>query len=30
MNGKRPLTLAMIRALHARFEIPIESLVATD
>lgn len=28
MNGRRPLTLAMIRALHSEFDIPIASLVA--
>jgi HTH-type transcriptional regulator/antitoxin HigA len=27
LNRKRPLTLAMIRRLHARWEIPAESLI---
>ncbi len=27
LNRKRPLTLEMIRELHARFEIPLESLI---
>lgn len=28
LSGKRSLTLEMIRKLHARFDIPLESLVA--
>jgi len=28
LSGKRPLTLEMIRQLHDRFDIPLESLVA--
>jgi len=30
LNGKRPLTLAMIRNLHRDFGIPAESLIGCD
>jgi HTH-type transcriptional regulator/antitoxin HigA len=30
LNGKRPLTLAMIRKLHADWGIPAEALIGTD
>ncbi len=30
LNGKRPLTLAMVRSLHARLDIPAEILIQDD
>lgn len=30
LNGKRPLTLAMIRKLHAEWGIPAEALIGTE